>query len=739
MRTASGYDDEDARTKKDIFIECKEFLRTVIDAESGNRSRGIEALRFRDGDQWPQTLYAERDLDGRLSLTVNHTDTFVSRVENNLKQQRPRIRCHPVGDGADVDKANVINGVIRHIENRSQASVAYDAGGSSALSIGWGYWRIVPEYIDEKSFDQELKILPIFNTFTVYRDPGSILPDGSDSKRYVVSEKIKRTEYKRLYPNATNTSYDPGGLGDEDMEWESRDEIRLAEYFRIIEIPDRLFKMVDGSTVFESEFEAGVLEVALKDPEKHGFAVESRNGKPVAVERKSSRKQVQWFRINGREVIDQRDLPGKFIPIIACQGNLIDINGRKCRSGMIKNLIQPAQMVNYWETMKTEKLALQSKAEWIAYEGVIEGHPEWHDANRKAYSVLIGKAITGPNGEILPLPVRSAPVQIEAGLAEAMQSAYSALMAIAGMPHEPGQDARGEVISGVALEERRDLSDTTHFQYYDNQTVSIAYTGRLLLDLIPYYYDTQRLQRIIGEDGVPQMVELNKPQPPQEGDAAAGMAMAPSGPRPNSGNPAVAAILNDMTVGTYEVVMDTGPGYDTKRQEGSEKLLELLKTPLGEKIAMVGPDLALRGLDTPYADQLADRLAIEVPKELEKMIEGMPERAQNIIKSMAQQTQQLKQQLQAVSDDLKHGLTKNLHDNATKIQIAKMQDDTKVEDLHMETSTKVHDTNTRAHTALAVAEIQAGASLLNTHAEAAHNKEAAEITLKAAEQAETEH
>jgi len=43
--------------------------------------------------------------------------------------------------------------------------------------------------------------------------------------------------------------------------------------------------------------------------------------------------------------------------------------------------------------------------------------------------------------------------------------------------------------------------------------------------------------------------------------------------------------------GRYDVVMDTGPGYETKRLEGAESMLELLKTPLAEPIVKVGSDV----------------------------------------------------------------------------------------------------------------------------------------------------
>lgn len=689
--------DKDAQTDKEIYEEARDFLRLCEDNESDNRRRGLEAKKFRDGEQWPQSLYSEREADGRLSLTINYTDLYVERIENQLKQQRPRIKCHPVKEST-VETAEVINGLVRHIENRSQASVAYDAAASSALDIGWGYARLISEYADERSRDQELRIVPILNTFTVYRDPDSVLPDGSDSMRYLVSYKVTRKDFKRRYPKAQLTDFIAGGVGD-DLDWEGIEHIRLAEYFRITQVPEELYYMADGSTRLESDFAAGVLKAALKDPRTHNFELKSDG---TAMSRPSFNRQVEWYKLTGKTVIDRRVLPGRYIPIVACQGKTLDIEGKRSRKGMVANLMEPARMVNYWETMKTERLALAPKAEWVAYEGVIEGHNEWHDANRKAYSVLVGKAVAGPNGELLPLPIKTQPAGVEQGMSEAMQSAYSGLMAMAGQPHDPGQDTRGEVVSGVALAERRELADISHFQYYDNQMLMIDFMGRLILDWIPSTYSTERMQRIIGEDGKPQMVQIN-----------------------TRTDPGVTALKNDLTVGQYAVVMDTGPGYDTKRKEGADVLTNVVRGPLGEVVAQKAPDLFFRSLDTAYSEQIADRLAVQIPEELKKIVEGLPEQAKTVITQMQSQVQQLTAKVQEQAMDLKHGLTKTLHQEATKLQVEHLRDKRAEHDTLLDTSTKKFDTEVRSHTSIGVAEIGAAAQLLNTRAEAKYHPEEA--------------
>src|SRR3984957_8016628 len=229
-----------------IFEEAAERLRIAQQAEGENRSAAVLDLEFEDGQQWPDDLYNMRKIQRRPTLTINHTRTMVRRVVNNMRQQRPRIMVHPVGEGADIDLAKKVQGLIRHIEYRSEGATAYDVGGESAVKIGWGYWRVLSEYVDEDSFEQELKLLQIRNLFTVYMDPAALLPAGEDMEWCIISEKMKRSEYERKYPKAENSEWREGAAGDQGPDWETEEDIRLAEYFRIAKKRDTLLKLTNG-------------------------------------------------------------------------------------------------------------------------------------------------------------------------------------------------------------------------------------------------------------------------------------------------------------------------------------------------------------------------------------------------------------------------------------------------------------------------------------------------------------
>ncbi len=705
--------DKQASTDLEIWQEAATRLKIAIDAEGNNRTKALEALEFLDGHQWPDDLYNKRKIAKRPSLTINHTRTFRNRVVNNMKQQRPRIKVHPVGDGADVDKAQVVGGLIRHIENASNADIAYDTAGSSAVDIGWGYARLVADYIDDRSMDQEIKILPIRNTFTVYMDPASVMPAGEDATWVIITEKMTRREFKRKYPDEELTDFAKTGVGDFQSMWETKTEIRLAEYYRIKRTTDALCEMSDGSLVYRSEL-------------TKNRALVDKLGVTITRERPSSRVAVEWHRLNGSRVVDRRaegeeapkgPLPGIYIPVVRCEGNVLDINGETRRKGMVEDLMDPARMFNYWRTAETEQLALASKAPWVGPAGFMNGHNEWADANQTPYSALEFEPtwLEQPDGTktALPAPTRNPAIEVPAGFVQAAQSAQQDLMAVAGMPHEPGKDQPGQVISGVALRARQALSDIGHFQYYDNQTRFICHIGRICLAWIPVYYSTERMQRIIGDDGVPAVEPINSPQP-------------------SAVDPTVMEVKNDLTIGRYDVVMDTGPGYDTKRMEGTEMMIDLLKTPLAEPISKVGADVLIRNMDFAGASELADRLMPMTPEGLEKTIESLPKQAQSVVKAMAAHMNQLQTKIQEQANEIKYKTT--IEHGWMQVEREKTAEKIKADAAN--NATKQFDTASKVHASVAVAEIGAGAKLLDTHAKGAHAALARQDEMAAAERAE---
>ena len=693
-----------ALKEADIWAEARDRLEIAENAEMANRPAAKEALKFREGDQWDHGTNTSASMD-EPELVINLTDALCMRVENNIRQQRPRGKCHPVGDGADIEIAEIINGIGRHVETRSEASVAYDMAARNALTAGWGYFRIVAEYVDPKSFQKDLRILPIRNIFTVQMDPAAIMPSGADQSWCLISVKMKRQEYKRRYPTMPNINWEDNLSTTARMDWEDAEEVRLAEYFRIREVPEKLYLIRDlqgqERTLYKSELPRMPGKPGPVDIDDARIVLAQR-GESIVDDRDSIKRQVEWFRLNGVRVVERQVIPGTYIPVFRVEDRAVDIDGEVLRRGMVSSMMDPQKMVNYGEVAKIKRLGLAPKAPWVGAEGQFEGRDEWVDANKKPYSTLQYKPLiieTSQGPVMVPPPTRQQPTQIEAGFSEFVQGMRSNLMAVAGAPNEPGQDAQGVVVSGRAIDRRQFLSDQSHYHVYDNLTQAVAQCWRVMVEWIPAYFSEHRMQRIIGEDSMPEMVKINAPETD-----------------PDSG---VSRVKNDLSVGRYDVVMDTGPGYETKREEGAQNLIDMVKVPaLAEIVAKVAPDLLFRSIDHPYMQELADRLSAQTPEGLKKVVEGLSARAKSLVQSLGAENAALKQQLAQVESEMKQGIAK-----------AHLMATVKAHDTETVASTKRHDTETRAATALAVEEIRAAGKLLDSGAERGHEAQLLEREL----------
>lgn len=633
-----------AKKQPTLIEEVRERLGLAIDAESANRSAAQDDLRFAAGDQWPAEIKMQRMLDRRPCLTINKTDTFVRSVVNNMRQQRPRIKVHPVSSGADQAVAEVIEGLIRHIEVSSNADAAYDTGADYQVRMGWGYWRILSKYTDEMSWEQDLCIERVRNPFSVYMDPSSIAPDGSDAKWAIITGRIKREDFEAKYPGKKVSGWSHTGPGDDVP---AKDEIMLAEYLRLEDKPEDLVRLSDGSSVWASDYKQkdGIIEIDR---------------------RRSMRTQLKWSKLSGADELEKRDLPGKYLTVIPIYGAELIDGGKVVRYGMVRQLKDPQNMYNFWRTQETEFVALAPKAPWLMAEGQDEGHEdEWNNANVKNYSSLKYAIVQGPDGQILPPPQRQQPQAVPAASVNAAMAASEDLKAVAGM-FDPSLGAPGQETSGTMVAKRQAQSDLSNYHFYDNETRSIRHTGIVLLDLIPHYYDTKRVLRIIGEDGTPDSVTIN------------------------DSTEAIGKVLNDLTVGKYDVVMDTGPGYDTKRLEAQEAMLGILKA--FPAIAQIGGDLIIRQFDAPGMNALADRMAAMIPAaQMEKQLpkDMDPKIRQFVMGLMSQleQAKQVAQQLQQEKDAKVLGL-KEKEDAVTQREM--LREDAETQRLHTKEAAQTH-------------------------------------------------
>ena len=660
----SDYQDQGSDPRID---DAMKFLRMANEAEGTNRSEGLEDLKFAAGDQWPVEIQNSRNLEARPCLTINKVDSYCRSIVNNIRQQRPRIKVHGMNTQSDAKTAQIIEGITRHIEVNSDADQAYDNAVDFAVRMGWGYWRVTTDYVRDDSFDQEIFIEQIANPFTVYFDPNSILPDGSDAEKVLITEVISKEAFRKMYPNADDTNFTQRGTGDSNAEWVMKEDIRIAEYFYTERKKTKLLMLMDGTKVYADEFKGDETD--------------------IIGERETVKKIIKWCKLTSNEILEEGTWAGRYIPIVPVFGQQLIVDGKRKRFGIVRQAKDPQRMYNFWQTAFTESVALAPKAKWLLAEGQDEGHEsEWANANIKAYPVLRYKQ-RDIDGQPAPPPQRLQPEPPPAGIVAAIGAMDADIQSVIGV-FDPGQQPTGN-ISGKALNGQQQQADMSTWHFYDNLTRSIRWTGKIILDLIPHIYDSERVMRIIGVDGKAQLETINQPSFDDNG---------------------VYKVLNDVTVGQYDVVMETGPGFNSKRQEAVAAMLPLVGS--NQELFQIAGDLVFRNMDFPGADVIADRLAAANPLAQIDEKSDVPPQVQMQLAQSQQQIQLLQQQIAELGMNLQYGATiKQMQEEAaTKRKL--MEVTAKAHNTETMAEVKVNDQNTRAITSQNKTEIDAITRLL---------------------------
>lgn len=628
----------DQKDHRDTLQLMRDRLRQAIGAYSESREDELDDLRFMAGSpdnqwQWPQDVLATRGsvqgqtVNARPCLTINKLPQHVRQVTNEQRQNRPSGKVIPVNDQADVEVAEVLDGIVRHIEYMSDADVAYDTACENQVTYGEGYIRILTEYCYEDSFDQDIKIARVRNSFSVYMDPLIQDPCGADAEWCFITEDLLKEDYQRMYPNAAPlSSIMAQGIGDQDIsQWITEDTIRIAEYFYIAHKQETLYLYPGNQSVFKG---------SMEDDQLRAMGL-----RPIR-ERRVDRKKVMWMKTNGFEVLEEREWAGNWIPVVRVVGNEFQVDGRIFISGIVRNAKDAQRMYNYWTSQEAEMLALAPKAPFIGYGGQFEGYEyQWKTANTQNWPYLeVNPDVTDGAGSILPLPQRAAPPLPQTGLIQAKMGASEDIKATTGQ-YDASLGQVSNERSGRAILARQKESDTGTYHYVDNLARAVRYVTRQLVDLIPKIYDTQRIARIIGIDGETNMVKIDPSQ--QE----------PVKKIIDQTGVVIDKIYNP-SVGRYDVVVTTGPSYMTKRQEAMDAMAQILQG--NPNLWAVAGDLFVKNMDWPGAQEMAARLRKTIDPQLLADQDNDPalQAAQKQIEAMGAEMQQMHDMLMNVNQSI---------------------------------------------------------------------------------------
>jgi len=613
----------------DILTEAKEAFRRASDAESENRTEALDDIRFsRLGEQWPDRIAKQREIEFRPCLTINKMPAFIRQVVNDSRQNKPSIKVHPADGGADVHTADVINGLIRNIEYTSNADVAYDTAIEASVSGGFGYWRIGLDYAYDDSFEMDLRVDRVANQFSVYGDPDSTQADSSDWNTSFVVDRLTRDEFARKYKKRKNVDDDSVVVDFDSDAWSQSEDwlddktVMIAEWWKREQIDKKIVLLSDGRVVDEEIIKADPMTMVLI---QEGII-------QIKQSRTTKSHKVTQYILSGADVIETNDWRGCYIPIIPVYGDEIIVEGKRYFRSLIHSAKDAQRMFNYWRTTGTELVALAPKVPWIGPKGAFKTDgARWNTANTTSHSYLEYDGAVPPQR----MPLDSGPA---AGALQEALNASDDMKAIMGI-YDASLGARSNETSGKAIMARQREGDVATFHFIDNLSRAIRHTGRVIIDLIPKVYTQERIIRVIGEDGTQKAVTINSQEPKPQLDQQGKPIKTPQG-EPLAG-------IYNLTSGKYDLTVTTGPSFTTRREEAAYQMTEFVRA-FPDAAPVIG-DILAKNLDWPGADEIAERLKAINPALQQQ--QGLPPEVQQMIQEGQQAIQELTQEVEALKAD----------------------------------------------------------------------------------------
>lgn len=625
-------------SKEELIRVARERYKIAREAAQKNQDRAREERLFRAGQQWPDEIRSARENESRPCLTVNKTDPYVRQITNDQRQNRPSIKVIAVDDKADVETAEILEGMTRRIQERSGADVAYDTAFEGAVTNGFGYFRIRTDFDDPKSFNQEIIIDPVLDPSSVTIDPFSRKPDGSDMKFCFIESNMSKDAYLAEFGESKLAkSSDWSTLQDFTEGWVEAESVKVAEYFYIEHKKVTIVLLNDG-VVFEKKDLPEILpdSVSIED------------------ERETLLPVIKWCKIDGVEILSETEWLGSWIPVIPSYGKMIDINGELILSGLVRDLMDSQRMYNYNTSNEAEAIALAPKAPYIVAEGQI---PEqyagmWETANKFSYSFLPYKP-TAIAGIAVPPPQRQTYEPAIQAITQSRMQASEDMKSTSGI-QDAAIGALSNEVSGRAIDRRAHQSQTSNFHYVDNLTRSLRHAGRIIVELIPRIYTAAQAIRILGEDGQAEIIRINEIFKYKGKERRI-----------------------DLGIGKYDVVVETGPSFATKREAAVASMIDFIQA-----VPQAGPilgDLLAKFSDWPESQVVSDRLKKIAPPGVieDKAQSPIPPQA----KAQMDQMSQMIEQLTAVINEQKQAInTKTMElESKERIELQKIEADLKKE------------------------------------------------------------
>lgn len=631
--------------KKQLLADARRKYKILLEADERQYAREVAALRFAAREQWPTQAALTRAgtppggapvnataMPARPTLVIDKTGPIITKLTNEFQAAEIGVSLVQAGDFQALqpqgENTELIlrEGLIRRIQRTSEAADARLWAYQRAVTCGRGYYGLSTQFVDGKTFDQDVVYRRFKHQGAVGLDPAHEEPDGSDAQWGFVTSVLSWEEYKATYPKRNGKA-------------NAVCSYSLSDFQRMAELQKDWFLMDDGRPAavqvvefFYTEFQSRLLYLLPDGTEV--WADEAPEGVEPVDERQVLDRHVKWCKFDGcdDDVLEETDWVTKHIPIIKVLGReLQPFDGETRCEGIVQPLVDVCRANNYAISSLIEKIGTMPTAQLLVAEGQIEQFESfWNNLNTRVLPYLPYRRYDD-QGRDLGVPPRVPADPSIGALATAIQVLAENIQDVSSSSDPSLGQADPSVKSGklaLALIEQSRLANN-HF--IENMRRSMEYDGtQVNAMLYPIYGKPGRLTRIVTNDKQEQVVQINgQPQTP--------------------GQPGARSVPAYQLTETFEadVAIKVGKSFPTLREEQSIRMGELIAQNPEMFFPLFG-DLWLESTDWPEHQAMAKRAKAVLAPPIQAMLQGQQAPDPRVLA----QLQQLQAAAQAQADEL---------------------------------------------------------------------------------------
>ncbi len=576
MNIKKGSPDSDKLNKVHARAKDRFALAETYELDERALSKDDLELLLMEGKHWDSLEYEERKLAKRPVFEIPLLAGMHKQVVGDLRRNSLEINIVGVDEFSDELTAEKIEGVIRNIEYDSTAKRAYMHGGKMASACSRGAWRVISEYEDVDSFYQVARLLKVDNPFTIYCDPKGNY-DFEKADWGFVEIKMDKDEFERKFPGVEHKAFT--GTGEYTAEaWSEDGIVRVVEYFEVEKKEKTLYKinLLDENADFDADSDEKL--PFIKDPdtgeiatmnmfedELPEFLQEAIKAKDKVVmglfiikKRKSFKRKVMWYLMNGVQILEYREFPCEYIPLVLTMGEDYSVVGKPVFISTIRDGkssqklldLQKSSLAEFWKRAPVTQFWMTD----AMTEGREPGIVNSFEKIKPFIKINVDPAFPGGLPKAVDTP--EAPRSLFADMANTESQMRTAIQIF---PSREGDSDPDE--SGVARQKSIDQSENATFFVIDNVQYGMVYTGKVLISMVKRLYtEPNRLVRMLGRDNEEITVKINTTDENAE--------------------------RINFTIGKYDVRVEVAPAYVTQQKEAAAQLMSIV-----EKVPVLAPVL----------------------------------------------------------------------------------------------------------------------------------------------------